>query len=64
MNLCQVFVNPFRFARAVDKFPASIQLVGAADDARMRLAQGKSEVVFWREERLIRQRNLLRSRMK
>jgi hypothetical protein len=49
---------------AVDKFPASIPLTGAGDGSRLRLAHGKSEIVFWREDRLIRQRNLLRSRMK
>jgi hypothetical protein len=49
---------------AADKFPASINLAGATDDHRMRLAEGKSEVVFWREELLIRQRNLLRERMR
>ena len=50
-------------ATAADKFPASVKLSGAADASRMRLAEGKAEVVFWREDRLIRQRNLLRQRM-
>ena len=50
-------------ATAADKFPASVKLAGASDDNRMRLAEGTSEVVFWREDRLIRQRNLLRQRM-
>jgi len=49
---------------AADKFPASIKLVGAADDNRLRLAEGHSEIVFWREHLLIRQRNLLRQRMR
>jgi len=50
-------------ATAADKFPASVKLSGASDDSRMRLAEGNAEVVFWREDRLIRQRNRLRQRM-
>jgi len=49
---------------AVDKWPAAIPLAGASDGVRLRLSHQKQEIVFWREERLIRQRNLLRERMK
>jgi hypothetical protein len=48
---------------ALDRLPAGMRLDGAGDDVRLRLRHGKEELVFWREDQLIRQRNLLKKRM-
>ena len=48
---------------ALDRLPAGLRLDGAGDDVRLRLRHGKQELVFWREDQLIRQRNLLKKRM-
>ncbi len=54
-------------ATVLDKMPAHIKLTGAGDGTRLRLRinrqNGSQELVFWREDRLIRQRNLLKQRM-
>ena len=50
-------------ASALDRLPAHIKLSGASDGKRLRLRHGSQELVFWREDTLIRQRNLLKQRM-
>ena len=50
-------------ATVLDQLPAHIKLAGAGDGTRLRVRHAKQEVIFWREERLVRQRNLLKQRM-
>jgi hypothetical protein len=50
-------------ATVLDQMPAHIKLTGAGDGTRLRLRHGTQELVFWREDRLIRQRDLLKQRM-
>ena len=50
-------------ATALDRMPKSIRLDGKSDGVRLRMMHGKSEIVFWREDRLIAARNRLKKGM-